>query len=66
MEMARERRIYQASIDMDEHTEKCARTACDRTQQGWEHTDTGLLYCTSCAFKINDAAGKKIVIKRTN
>jgi len=33
---------------------KCARTACDHEEEGWQHTDgTKRRYCGQCAHKIN-------------
>ena len=63
MVIAPEQRICRQNIDMKNKPKKCARTACEKLHQSWQHKDTGLMYCTSCARKINDAAGEKIVVR---
>ncbi len=36
-------------------TVKCRVTRCQNTHEGFRHTQTGELYCKSCAAKINRA-----------
>ena len=63
MATAPEQHICRQNIDMKNKSNKCARAACDNLHQSWQHKDTGFMYCTSCARKINDAAGEKIVVR---
>jgi len=48
---------------MNQSQQKCARTVCNNSPAICKHTDyLGRMYCVPCARKINDAAGKTIVI----
>ncbi len=42
-------------MSKERNPEDCYRTACDRPHDGCEHADTGHMYCSYCAVKINRA-----------